>query len=314
MLAHTDNDRVALLRAFVESARRLNFAKAAQELGLTPSTLGRRIQRLETQLGVALFVRTTRRVALTEAGTIYHAHCEEILVALEEADAAAASLGNKAVGLLRVSVPSTFARLHLTPALPEFLEQYPDIRLDITYTDQYINVVEQRIDVAVRIGQLTDSTLRARRLAPNIRRLVASPHYLAQAASLKMPEDLLKHRALHFSFLGGGDAWILERDGKEQTFPITPYLRANDALALFEAALAGQGIALLADFITGPALDDGRLLPVLTEWTVPETGIYAVYASSSFMPSKTRVFIDFLVELMASTTPWLGTKDELLGF
>eukprot|EP00752_Nemacystus_decipiens_P000697 g697.t1 len=197
------------MRAFLETARRLNFTQAATALGLTPSTLGRRVARLERRLGVSLFRRTTRRVALTEAGAVYLPLCEELLAALDEADATASSLGRKPSGLLRVAAPATFARLHLTPLLPVFMARYPDIRLDTLYSDSYVDLVEERIDVAVRIGRLEDASLRARLLTPNVRRLVASPDYLRRAPPLRTPADLERHRLLHFAPLRGGAVWEL---------------------------------------------------------------------------------------------------------
>lgn len=300
-----DTDRIALMRAFVECARRLNFKASAAALGLTPSTLGRRIAKLEDRLGVALFLRSTRRVTLTEAGAIYLPLCEDLLSALDEADATASSLGSRPAGLLRVAAPTAFSRLHLTARLPEFLLRHPDIRLDIAYSDAYVDVVEERIDVAIRIGRLADTSLRARLLAPNPRRLVAAPHYLRAAPPLRTPEDLSRHRLLHFARLRGGDVWLLEREGVQRRVPVAPSLRADDALVLYEAALAGLGIALLADFITAQALGSGRLVPVLSEWQVPESGIYAVYAGAA-VPPKTRAFIDFLVETLARQAPSSG--------
>ncbi len=295
MLTQMDNDRIALMRAFVESARRLNFAAAARELELTPSALGRRIQRLEDRLGVALFVRSTRRVALTDAGMLYWRQSEEILSAIAEADASTSSLGERPTGLLRISAPASFGRLHLSGVLPSFLQENPDLRVDLTYTDQIVDVIETRVDVAIRIGQLEDSGLIARLLAPNLRRLVAAPAYLASAPALNAPQDLRAHQTLHFSHLRGGETWTLQRDKEVARVPITPVLRSNDALALCDAALAGEGIALLADFISGAGLNDGRLVSVLDDWRIPDTGIYVVYAASEYVPCKIRTFVDFLV-------------------
>ena len=293
-----ERDQIALIQAFAESARRLNFTEAADKLAITPSTLGRRVKRLEQYLGVDLFVRTTRKVALTEAGNIYFKYCSAILRQLEEADTVAKSMGKNPAGLLRVSVPSTFGKLYITPNLPVFLDKYPDIDLDINFTDHFVDLIEQRIDVSIRIGALNDSTLRAKLLAPNIRRLVASPDYLDNAPVLKRPEDIEKHSTLHFSYLNGNETWTLKSNQTTQTVTVKPYIRSNDALALYEAVLAGKGIAILADFITLPALKEGRLVPVLDDWKVPETGIYVIYASSGFLPNKIRVFIDFLSELL----------------
>ncbi|MGH1351333.1 MAG: LysR family transcriptional regulator [Methyloligellaceae bacterium] len=298
MLDNLDNDRIALIRAFAESALRLNFTEAANKLNLTPSTLGRRIKRLEQSLGVDLFVRTTRRVALTEAGNIYLNYCQSILSQIEEADAVAGSLGRSPAGLLRVSAPASFGKLYIAPVLPDFLNQYPDIQLDIDFTDHFVDLIEQRIDVAIRIGALVDSTMKAKQLSTNVRRLVASPSYLKKAPPLETIEDLESHKLLYFSYLRGNDIWSLEQNGDLQVVAVKPYLRSNDALTLFESALAGQGIALLADFITKVSLDKGELVTVLHKWKIPNTGIYAIYSSSSFLPAKSRVFIDFLSRLL----------------
>lgn len=300
-----DGDRIALMRAFQEAARRLNFTEAAAALGLTPSTLGRRISRLEDRLGVALFLRSTRRIRLTEAGAVYFPLCEELLAALDEADVAASSLGRNATGLLRVAVPATFGRLHLTPLFPDFMALYPDIRLDIVYSDTFVDLVEERIDVAVRIGRLEDGAMRARLLAPNNRRLLASPDYLRRVGQPRVPADLERHQLLHFSPLRDGAVWELQNSsGKRVRVPVSPWMRANDAIALQEAALSGLGIALLADFITAPAIRSGRLTPVLEDWSVPDTGIYALYSGGT-IPAKTRLFIDFLVTRMRPTPPWM---------
>ncbi len=269
------------MRTFVECARRLNFRASAKALGLTPSTLGRRIACLETRLGVALFHRSTRRVTLTEAGAIYLPLCERLLSALDEADATASSLGARPTGLLRVAAPNTFSRLHLIGTLPNFLRRHPGIRLDITYSDDYVDVVQDRIDVAIRIGRLEDTSLRARFLAPNTRRLLAAPNYLAGAPPLQTPEDLSRHRLLHFSRLKGGDVWLLEKDGTELRVPVEPWLRSDDAFVLHDAALEGLGITLLADFVAADSVRNGLLIPVLADWSVPETGIYALYSGSA---------------------------------
>ena len=301
---HNPEDKLALLVAFLETAQRLNFAAASAALDLTPSTLSRRVKRLEDALGVQLFVRTTRRVTLTEAGELYRSHVERIMADLDEADAAAASLGMRPAGLLHITVPSTFGRLHISPAIPAFMKRYPDIRLDIQFTDRFVDLVEQRVDVAVRIGELKDSSLRMRKLADNQRRLVASSDYLEQHGIPQTPADLAAHKCLHFSHLLTGDRWELQRSEETQRVPINPWLRANDASILLKAACAGSGIAALADFIISGALRSGRLRSVLPDWVIPETGVYALYPAAHHLPAKTRVFVDYLVEIFSPTAPW----------
>ena len=294
-----DDDKLALLQAFIETARRLSFVKAAAALEVTPSLMSRRVKRLESLLGVQLLVRTTRRVTLSEAGAVYFGYAERILADLQEADAAAASLGGRPAGLLTVSVPWVFGRLQVAPAVPEFMEQNPDIRVDLRFTDRYVDMLEQRVDVAVRIGEMKDSSLKARRIADNHRRLVASPRYLDSYGQPASPEDLIEHRCLHFSNLASGERWMLERDGVRTLAPISPWLCANDAEALRLAACDGAGIALLSDLVTAEARAAGDLETVLPDWSVPVTGIYAVYPAALYVPAKTQAFVGFLARRFA---------------
>jgi LysR family transcriptional regulator, transcriptional activator for dmlA len=291
------DDKFALLQAFIEAANCLSFVDAAVVLSLTPSTLSRRIKRLEETLGVQLFVRTTRRVALTEAGEIYLEYSERVLAELREGDKVVSSLGAAPSGVLRVSAPSSFGRLRIASALPGFMHRYPNIQVNITYTDAYVDLIEQRIDVAVRIGTPVDSTLKKRFFAINHRHFVASPEYLEQHPEPLIPADLARHKCLHFSHFIGGNRWQMSKEGKTEIVPIRPVLMANDAQTLFQAACAGAGIAILADFILGSAVEDNRLKYLLPDWKIPETEIYAVYPATEFIAPKTRAFIDYFVEL-----------------
>lgn len=297
-------DRFGELRALIEVARRLSFVDAARALSMPASSLSRKISALEARLGARLFQRTTRRVALTEIGQHYLARCERILADLGEADAAVSTFSNSPRGLLRIDVPMTFGRLHISPALPEFLHRYPDVRIDMMMSDQFVNLIEESIDVAIRIGELDDSRLVARKLAPNRRVLCGSPAYFASHGVPRSPHDLIEHSCLNFSYLLAGDVWRLSNKTGEAAVPVSGRLRANNAEALFEAALGGCGIALLATFIAGPSLRDGSLITVLDDWALRRTNIYAVYPSGRYLTPKAKAFVDFFARRFADTPYW----------
>jgi DNA-binding transcriptional LysR family regulator len=297
-------DRFESIRSFIFVAQQLSFVEAALALRIDPSTLSRRIRRLEETLGVRLFTRNTRRVVLTEAGAIYLERCLDILARLDEADATISSLSAKPCGVLRVTLPVTFGQRHIAPALPEFLALYPRIDLDISFTDRFVDVLEESIDVAIRIGKLKDSQLIARRLAPNRRVLCASPNYLKRYGRPHKPQDLKEHNCLIFSMLATGDTWHLTSGEKHVVVPLNGKIRSNNAEALYQAVLSGCGIALLATFIVGEDLRCGRLETILDEWTTPETDIFAIFGPGRYIPSKIQVFVDFLAKRFRGTPYW----------
>lgn len=297
-------DRFESLRSFVTVAQRLSFVEAADALQIDPSALSRRIKRLEEKLGVRLFNRNTRRVALTEAGTLYLKQCQDILARLDEADATISNLSTEPRGLLSVSLPVTFGQRHIAPALPEFFARYPHINLDLSFTDRFVDVFEENIDIAIRIGNLKDSQLIVRRLAPNHRVLCASSEYLNRYGHPKKPEDLKNYSCLHFSMAATGNTWHLSRKEKQVVVPIKSRIRADNAEALYQAVLGGCGITILATFIVGEDLKCGRLQTVLPEWTIPETNIFAVLAAGRYIPSKTQVFVDFFANRFRGVPYW----------
>ncbi|KUM55041.1 LysR family transcriptional regulator [Rheinheimera sp. EpRS3] len=294
-------DRFGLLEAFSVAAQRLSFVDAAKALNIPPSTLGRRIKKLEQELGVQLFVRTTREIALTAAGKTYNEHTSKLLLALHEADLAVDLLNQKPSGVLKINAPVSFGRICIAPLLNQFMRQYPQLKIELSLTDQYVDLVREQIDIAIRIGTLDDSTLRARLLCQNKRQLVASPAYLKTAGTPLIPADLINHRCLHFSPLRTGHQWILLQGGQRTTVTVTPHFSCDDAGILLDAAKHGMGIALLADFLTQPALKNGELVPVLADWALPASAIYAIYADTQFLAQKSRLFIDFLVDNMSAS-------------
>lgn len=298
------DDRFELIQSFVVVAQKLSFVEAADSLQIDPSALSRRIRRLEKRLGVRLFNRNTRRVALTEAGIVYLSHCQEVLAKLDQADAIVSHLSTEPRGLLRVTLPVIFGQRQIAPVLPEFLDRYPQINLDLSFTDRYVDILEESIDVAIRIGQVQEAQLVVQRLAPNRRVLCASPAYLHKYGLPQSPKELAQHDCLNFSRLATGDIWHLSHRNQRIAVPVKGRLRVDDGEALYQAVLGGCGIGLLATFIVGDALRTGQLETVLDGWTVPTTDICAVLGIGRYTPAKTQVFVDFLVERFRDPPDW----------
>lgn len=298
------HDRHAEIQAFVAIARQGNFGEAASQLGMTSSAISRKLLSLEARLNTQLLHRTTRRVTLTEAGAQYLARCECWLAELADADAELADLQAAVRGRLRASVPFNFGRLQVIPALPALLQRYPGLDIDLDFSDRFVDLLEDRIDVALRIGRLADSRLVARKLADNQRLLVASPAYLAQHGIPEHPQQLTEHSCLHFAYYSDGEVWRLQRDERWVEVNVSGRLRANYGEALYEAALAGFGILQSASWIVGAAVRDGRLVRVLPDWQLAPSGVWALYPQGRYLSPKVRAFIDFFVERFAGDVDW----------
>ena len=305
-------DYLAAMRAFVRSVELGSFSKAAAESSIKVSTVSRYITSLEKDLGAALLNRSTRGLQLTEAGQTFYDRAAQILIDVEDARDATASLNASPRGLLRINMPSSFGRRHVMPHLHSFLDAYPDIRVDATLTDATVDLIETATDIAVRIGALADSSLMARRLAPHVRALVASAEYLAKKPPLVAPSDLTRHECLPFA-LQSTESWYWRERGKTGVEPkevsISGHLRANDSEALLASAVDGVGIALLPTWLVAEDIRSGRLLPVLSEWEWliapgPERAIWAVYPPKKIVSPKVRVFLDFLIERFGDPPYW----------
>ncbi|WP_394835423.1 LysR family transcriptional regulator [Pendulispora rubella] len=297
--------RIQSLEVFVHVAEQQSFVRAAKRLGITPSSVTRTVAKLEDELGVQLLRRTTRRVSLTEAGALYHDRCARILAELAEADSLVTTARTRPRGVVRMQVPASFGRMYIGPLLPKLLAEQPDLQIDVGLSDTYADLIEERVDVAVRIGKLADSRLVSVRLAPNRRVLCASPDCVERYGPLHEPRDLSRYPLLSFSPMVTGDAWRLRSaTGDERTVPVLPRLRANNAEVLREAMLAGTGIAMLATFLIGDDLRRGRAVHVLPGWMPLPTSIYAVYPASRHVPSKVQVVVDFLRRQFRGPPPW----------
>jgi DNA-binding transcriptional LysR family regulator len=302
----------AAMRAFAHVVELGSFSKAADEEGVKVSTVSRYISALETDLGAALFNRSTRALHLTEVGRHFHGHVVRILDDLAQARLTATSLNARPQGLLRLNIPVVFGRRHIVPHLPDFMAEYPDIRVDVTLADETVELIASGCDLAVRIGVLADSGLIAKRLAPHRRTLVASPAYLQTSRAITQPRDLKDHQCVLFA-LQPKDIWYFNRHDAKRVQPqeiaISGKFRANHSEALLDAALAGLGIALLPTWLTGNAIAEGRLVSLLNEWNIQANAgatpaIWGVYPPKKVVPPKVRAFLAFIEQRFGDPPYW----------
>ena len=298
-------ENLADIAVFVRVVERGSFTLAAEDLGLSRAVVSKYLSRLEERLGARLLNRTTRRLALTEAGATLFEASRGAHERIDEAESALARFQQSPRGRLRVSAPMSFGILHLGPALADFSRRFPDVTLDVSLDDRFVNLVAEGIDVAVRIGTLTDSSLVARRLGITRAVACASPGYLAEHGEPQSPEELASHDGLIYSYLASGNVWrFTTRDGREIPVAIAGPLRVNNGIVLAEAAIAGRGVLLSPSFYVAPMLRDGRLKRILADYRLPELGIYAVYPQREHVPPKVRVFIDYLAARFGRKPDW----------
>lgn len=287
------------LAVFVEVLRRGSFAAVARDRNVAPSSISRSIAALEAQLGGRLFQRTTRRVAPTEAGIAYFEKVEPIVEELARANQGVAEAARQPRGRLRVTTSVSFGQQCLVPLLPEFAARYPDLSLDMRMTDAVVDLLAERIDVAVRLGRLPDSRFIAQRLMTTRYRVCAAPQYLARHGRPKRPGDLAAHDCVLFPLPGFRSRWIFkDRRGALARVPVHGRTVISNAVGIRQCAVAGMGVALLADWLIRDDLAEGRLVDLFPAHKVAatdfDTAVWAVYPSRLYVPQKTRAFIDFL--------------------
>lgn len=287
-------DRFTGMRLFARVVETGSFSGAARDLRLSKSAISKHVRALEDRLGVRLLNRTTRRLSPTEEGRTYYEWCVRIGADVAEAEAAVAHLHGEPRGTLRVNAPMSFGILRLGPALGEFLGLHPELSVDLTLNDRYVDVVEEGFDVAIRIGELTDSSLIARKLAASRRVVCAAPDYFARHGVPKTPANLRDHNCLTYSYLrAAAQEWRLVGPEGEVPVTVSGTLNANNGDVLRAALIAGVGIGWAPDFIVGEDIRAGRLVPALEDY-VDELGVYALYPPGRHQSAKLRVFIDFL--------------------
>lgn len=305
-----DTPVFAELLSFLTVADELSFSRAAKRLGRDATILSRRVQSLEKRLGVRLVERTTRSVALTEAGRGYLVRARSILQSIEEADReAAAHVTGEPRGHLRLALPGSFGRIWLAPLIAEFLAAHPRITIEAEFSNRFVDLIDEGFDLAVRLGELTDSRLVARKICARRRLLCAAPSYLKRAGVPRHPDDLARHACLIFSGLKNSDRWeMVDATGTRTRVGVSGPFISDDAEVLIEAAKTGLGIFLATDWLVGRALQAKQLVPLLTEWKLIDEGaIYIVTPSGAGSATKTRAFSDWLVARFTSP-PWLAEE------
>lgn len=297
-------DKLQAIAAYAKVVANGSFTGAAKQLGLTRSAVSKAVMELEQLLGVRLLDRTTRHVSPTEAGLAYYERCLGVLAAIEESELEVTRLHQEPRGVLRVNAPMSFGTRYLGDVIAAFMLRYPELRVELSLDDRFLDPLEAGFDVTVRIGVLEDSSLVARRIAPARRHLVASPAYLEAHGTPVAPADLARHRCLHYGHSTSAQVWQLRSDGSTLQVPIRAYLCSNNADVLRAAAVGGIGIAKLPTFIAGPDIRAGRLRAVMCDYPAVDLAIYALYAQHRFLAAKTRAFVDFLVERFGDEPAW----------
>jgi DNA-binding transcriptional LysR family regulator len=302
---HSPVDRLQGMRVFARVAQHAGFAAAARELRMSPAAVTKHVTALEAQLGTRLFDRTTRRVALTEAGRVYLERCLECLQALEDAEASVSELSREPRGVLRVTAPIDFGD-KLQPVLGELMKAQPGLRIDLRLSNRVVDLVEEGIDLAVRAAPALDGRYIARPLARVRIAVFGAPDYLRLHGRPRRPEDLAAHRTVVFAEPKPMDELVFSRAGKATRIKLNPVMTTNSGAAVMAALTQGLGLGAAPSFLAHGDLESGRLEPVLLEWSLPDYHIFAVYPHRRFISRKVSVFIEALSSAFGDGTrdPW----------
>lgn len=308
----TETQELVVFQCVVKHA---SYARAAEELSLSASGVSRIVTRLEERLGARLVQRTTRKLSLTEVGAAFYARTSQILVDLADAEAEVQKTAVRPRGTLRVTAPVVFGHLYLAPLLGELLEHFPELSLDVSLTNRFVDLIEEGMDLAIRIGQLADSRLIARRLCTNHRVLVAAPSYIKRHGMPKTPDDLSRHQCVLFNGFPKPSEWKLVGPDGLATVSVAGRVATNNVETLTSAAKQGLGITVGATLSVGPALLSGELVRVLSCYEFEPTAVFAVYTSARQLSTKIRATVDFLVDKLSDPPSWdLVLRGKVPGF
>jgi DNA-binding transcriptional LysR family regulator len=291
-------DRLREMEMFVRVIEAGSFSAAARDLNMGQPAVSKTIASLEDRLGVRLLTRSTRKLSPTEAGTAFYERAVRAIGEADEAEAAAQGAGAGLEGRLRVSAPVTFSRLHLVPELGSFLDAHPKVQLELLMDDRVVDLVAENIDVALQLGVLTDSALKARKLGQADRLVIASPSYLARRGVPRTPADLLEHDGVIYGQSSGGQEWLFRRGTSEISVYLRTRLKLSAAEGVREAVLAGQGFAIASRWMFTPELRSGEVVSLLEEWTLPPIDLWVIYPSGRLTSAKARAFIKWFEKII----------------
>jgi DNA-binding transcriptional LysR family regulator len=291
-------DRLAAMETFVLVVDSGSFSAAARRLNVGQPAVSKLVAQLEDRLGVKLLVRTTRGLSATEAGLNYYERARRSIEEADEAELTARGAGSGLTGKLRVGAAVTFARIHLMPRIPEFLARHPDLEMEVVLDDRNIDLVQEGIDVALRMGRLADSTLTARRITTGRHVVLGTPAYFARAGEPTAPSDLTAHEAVIYAQRGGGAAWTFRREGADLAVTLKGRLRVTAAEGVRAAVLAHVGIAITSEWMFTPEVADGTVKAVLRDWELPPIDLWAVFPAGRTATTKARTFTSFVEQVM----------------
>ena len=297
-------DRLTEMEAFATVVDQGGFTDAAKKMGISKSAVSKHVSSLESRLGARLLNRTTRRVSPTEIGLAYYDRARRVLNDAGEADALVTAMQSAPSGMLRVSVATDFGVNHLSPILGDFLHSYPEITVNMVLNNRYVELISEGFDMAIRVGELEDSSLRARKLTETNKRMIASPDYFQKHGRPQRIDDLNDHKLLHYSNQAAGNVWkITAPSGEQRQVRTAGSLTVNDGQSLLNAAIGGLGIAYLPSFLYADPMRKGLLEDAIPDLPMETQGIYAIYPPGRYTQPKVRAFIDFLVDKFRETGP-----------
>lgn len=293
-------DRMAAMETYISVVEAGSFSAAAKRLKLGQPAVSKSIAQLEERLGVRLLLRSTRGLTATDAGLQFYEHAKRAIEEVELAEQVVRDASSSLSGTLRVSAAVTFARLHILPGLKQFMSRHPNLQIDIILDDRTIDLMEQGVDVALRMGALDDSTMTARRISRSRRVVVGTPTYFAEAGTPHTPADLSQHQAIVYSLRGGNESWSFSQNGKETAVVVSGRVSVSAAEGIRAAVLGDMGIAVASEWMFSPEIADGSVITVLGDWELPEVDLWAVFPAGRLVSAKARAFVAFVEEVLGA--------------